>query len=259
MAKSNRGNRTARTVVLVSVLGSLSALSGCRRTSQPVAAMGSASNAPNGAAITTASTGEALAGGQPSTPRPQASSEAADGVPTRHEEWRFATRYPESERIEPGRWLHRHGVTGAVLREPCWDLGEQVGVPKAPGLLCLSVKQSPPESIATVYRVHSRRLEQVWHATVATWANWLELTPVLSSDGAVLELRDRTPRACEYALKEYRAKSRSGVRPGFGEALARGCSAVGPFDWEGRRYVKRPAVTSDAGGQRDRTELDFVE
>lgn len=257
MAKNNRGNGKVRRIVLVSVF--LIASSGCRRTSQPVAAMGSASNAPNGAAIGTVSAGEALAGGQPSTPRLQSSSEAAAGVPSRREEWRFAARYPESERIEPGPWLHRHGVTGAVLREPCWDLGEQVGVPKAPGLLCLSVKQSPPESIATVYRVQSRRLDLVWHATVATWANWLELTPVLSSDGAVLELRDRTPRACEYALKEYRAKSRSGVRPGFGEALARGCSAVGPFDWKGQRYVKRPAVASDTSGQRDTTGLDLIE
>jgi hypothetical protein len=159
----------------------------------------------------------------------------------------FHDYYSDRDRINPAAWVAQHELRKTNLRDPCWDLGVHVGVPPASGLLCLEYTRSPVQTIASVYRVEGQSLKNVWMGIVATWANWLDLTPVVSDDGTVLDLRDQSPCACFSALREHHEKVMAGIDWGFGDVLARGCTSVGIYEWAQGRYVKRAA--KDAGAR----------
>jgi hypothetical protein len=93
----------------------------------------------------------------------------------------------------------------------------------------------PEFTLARVYRLEGARLREVWQATIATYANWLELTPRLADDGT-LTLHDRVPYACERALAEYRAKLSARKPPPSGELLAPACRNRGKYRYEQGRY-----------------------
>ena len=156
---------------------------------------------------------------------------------TQAKEVRFDEHYPPSAKIDPTDWLNRQGIRKQKLRPPCWDLGDNVGSPPNPGLMCLRESKSPPATTAVIYRANGGKLERVWEAFIATWGNWLELTPILQKDGLTLKLNDRTPRSCAGAKHEYREKEESGIDADFGSVLFRGCAAVGTYVWRGNHFV----------------------
>jgi hypothetical protein len=117
------------------------------------------------------------------------------------------THYPPGDAVDVVAWLRAHGVTTALREQPCWDVGERVGVPPRPGLLCLATTHRPERTVATLHRLDGPRLSAVWQGVVGTYANWLELTPVLAPDGARLDLHERGANDCENALSELVAKS----------------------------------------------------
>jgi hypothetical protein len=87
---------------------------------------------------------------------------------------------------------------------------------------------------------------------------WLELTPLLSPDGATLKVLDVTPTQCDCALAEYDAKAASGINPGFGAALREGCAGRGEYAWEGTRYT-RPVSGSGLGRCSSDRDADATE
>lgn len=135
-------------------------------------------------------------------------------------------------------WLRAHGASAGPREKRCWDVGDHVGSPPAAGLVCETRFNSPSRTLASVYRLEAHALRRVWQGVVGTWANWLELTIVLSPDGATLTVQDRFSGACERALKEFDAKERGGVHADFGGVLREGCAGVGAYSWQKDRYVR---------------------
>jgi hypothetical protein len=153
---------------------------------------------------------------------------------------RFEEHYPRASAFPLREWLRRRGLRGPVSERVCWELSGVVGDPPADGVLCL--KEDPRKSLrwARVYRAEAGRARLVFEAIVATWANWLELTPVLASDGTLL-LHDRTAKDCYYAIVEYREKLDAQVPPPGGEWLEDACERVGKYRYEGGRYRLKEA------------------
>jgi hypothetical protein len=156
-------------------------------------------------------------------------------------EFRHVDYYPLDETIELRPWLSDHGVAGGFREEDCWDARDRVGVPPSPGLVCERRTTRPPKVTSRIYRLEGARLRLVWEGIVATYANWLELTPFLAENGAELVVRDRHPGSCDAAFAEFREKAQSGIRMDFGPALREGCASLGTHTWSGNRYVKMPA------------------
>jgi hypothetical protein len=149
-------------------------------------------------------------------------------------EVRFDDHYPDPLAFSLRAWSREHGLAGPSAEQRCWDLGEHVGVPAAPGLLCLTVTPQPLTH-AHVYRQEGARLRQVFEAIIAAWANWLELTPLLEADGS-LRLIDRSPGDCRAALAEASAKAQAHVAPPAAEYLPAACARVGLYRYERGQY-----------------------
>jgi hypothetical protein len=94
----------------------------------------------------------------------------------------------------------------------------------------------PELTLVRIYRLDGTQLREVFQAVIATYANWLELTPILEGEGQTLVLHDRTPRSCEGALTEYRAKLDARKPPPSGELLEPACKMRGRYAYEGGRY-----------------------
>ena len=91
-----------------------------------------------------------------------------------------------------------------------------------------------------LYRLEEKKLRVVFEAIVATSTNSTELTPILAPDGATLTLRDRAEGACPGALEESRAKMDHGVQPPeLDKAVRAACNALGIYEWDGTRYVRK--------------------
>lgn len=165
----------------------------------------------------------------------------------RHE---FSAYYSPELLLRADDWKQAHGARGGAKEAECWDLGERVGVPPAPGMLCLTRIKDPAETVARVYRLEGARLRRVWQGTIGTWANWLELVPLLSADGRTLVVHDRAPGSCEAALSEHHEKQGSGVAGNFGAVLRRGCAGLGTHVYEDGHYVQVRVVEPPAPGRR---------
>ncbi|MBM4362675.1 MAG: hypothetical protein FJ104_08335, partial [Deltaproteobacteria bacterium] len=153
-------------------------------------------------------------------------------------EVRRDAHYPSTSALVVADWLASHAATAQGIEKTCWDLGDRVGVPARPGLLCLRTSSHPAREQARIYRLEDGHLRVVWEGPVGTWANWLELTPLLADDGATLTVHEARPGACGAALDEYRAKEDSGVPMDWGGVLREGCALVGTYQYDGTRYVK---------------------
>jgi hypothetical protein len=175
-------------------------------------------------------------------PGPAAAVDAGvrTGAATREPEYRHDDYFPKNGVVDIRRWSSTHGVVAALHESECWDARDRVGVPPAPGLVCERSTTRPSKVTQRMYRLEGTRLRVVWEGVVATWANWLELTPILSDDGAELVVHERSAGSCERAFEEYREKEASGVRADFGPVLSEGCAARGVHPWSGDRYVKSP-------------------
>jgi hypothetical protein len=152
---------------------------------------------------------------------------------------RFDDHYPKARAFALHEWLRKRGLKGPASERICWELTSVVGDPPADGVLCVK-EQWPSLYWARVYRAKKGRVRPVFSAIVATWANWLELTPVVASDGT-LWLHDRTATDCSSAIEQYREKLRYQVPPPGGEWLEDACSRVGQYRYERGRYRLRRA------------------
>lgn len=157
------------------------------------------------------------------------------GPPDVAQTYAFDDYYPKAAAFSLLQHKRAHRLLGPTFEQRCWDLGQRVGVPTASGLLCLTDNRNPPFTLARIYRLEGNRLRQVWQAVVRTYANWLELTPVLSDDGGLV-LHDRSPGSCEGALGEYHAKLDAMKAPPSGELLGPACGKRGKYSYEQRQY-----------------------
>jgi len=148
----------------------------------------------------------------------------------------FSEHYPPGEAIALTAWKKQHRAQGPNFEQTCWDLGSRVGIPAAPGLLCTTKATKPELTLARIYRLDGTQLREVFQAVIATYANWLELTPLLEGEGKSLVLHDRTPHSCEGALAEYHAKVDARVPPPSGELLEPACKMRGRYAYERGRY-----------------------
>lgn len=123
-------------------------------------------------------------------------------------------------------------MRGPNFEQTCWEL-LGVGSPPLPGLLCTVVNRAPEFTLGRIYRLEDGALRQVWQATLRTYANWLELTPVISPDG---ELVLHDAGRCESALSEYWAKRDARKAPPSGELLEPACNKRGKYTYQGRSY-----------------------
>jgi hypothetical protein len=146
--------------------------------------------------------------------------------------------YPPEGAVILADWLRAHGASAGPREARCWDAGDRVGVPPVAGLVCETHSGPPSRTTATVYRLEGRGLRRVWRGVVGTWANWLELTVLLSPDGATLTVQDRSPEACEAAISEFEAKASYGVGGNFGGVLREGCAGRGAYAWQQGRYLR---------------------
>lgn len=156
-------------------------------------------------------------------------------APDVQQKYAFDDYYPKAAAFGLLEYKRTHQLLGPTFEQRCWDLGQRVGVPVASGLLCLTDNRNPPFTLARIYRIEGSRLRQVWQAVVNTYANWLELTPVLSEDGGLV-LHDQSLGACEGALGEYHAKLDAMKAPPSGELLGPACERRGKYVYEGRQY-----------------------
>jgi hypothetical protein len=145
--------------------------------------------------------------------------------------------------VAVAEWHTARGVTSRVVEKECWDLGDRVGVPPAPGLLCLRTSSRPSRVQGRIYRLEGKTLHLAWQGPVATWTNWLDLTPVLSDDGATLTVRERRSGDCEAAMEEYRAKEGAGIPMDWGPVLREGCASRGIYRYDGKAYAKDRGTT----------------
>jgi hypothetical protein len=188
-----------------------------------------------------------IASAPSSQPAASASATSAAPEPPQEEEehyepphfaFRWERRYPDEAAVDPKAWALAHGIKTVPKESPCWDVGEQVGVPKAPGLLCKTIIGDVPRKEAVLYRLDEKRLVVVWRALVAAWANWLDLSPTLAEDGTSLTLQDG--QDCLGAAREHRAKEADGIGVrGLTKVLFEACAGIGTYTWNGRRYVLR--------------------
>jgi len=180
-----------------------------------------------------------------STPPPAASTvapepESPPAAPTEPPEVLFSAHYPPEASVSLLNWKKEHHVTGPTFEQRCWELSQGIGSPPAAGLLCLVTNPKPLFTLARIYRQDGTTLREVWSATVFTYMNWLELTPIVGADGQSLELMDRTPWSCQAALSEYYAKKSARVAPPSGELLAPACNKVGKYRYEAGAFRFQP-------------------
>src|SRR5262249_34480846 len=127
----------------------------------------------------------------------------------------FDAHYPSAKEIDVDAWRSAHGVKKPLDAKVCWDANDRVGVPNAPGLFCLVVIPAK-KSLAHDRRMRLLRLEGdalvvVWDETIATYANWLELTPTISTNGATIALHEAAPHRCDGAIHESTEKDAASV------------------------------------------------
>jgi hypothetical protein len=165
----------------------------------------------------------------------------------REEDWdvRFFDQYPEPLAFSLDTWTKEHHVAGPTSEQRCWELGQRVGIPPAPGLLCLTSTRTPLTR-AHIYRLQDSRLREVFVAIVATYANWLELTPLIQADGSLL-LTDRCPGCCAGALAQASEKADAGVAPPSAQYLGPACAAVGSYRYENGQYLFNPPALVSRG------------
>jgi hypothetical protein len=206
--------------------------------------------APAFLALVTACAGTSSPGRDP-RPAPPISASAVDAgapeaqvpePPTRTPEYPHDEHYPPDAAVVLADWLRAHGVKSAFPERRCWDAGERVGVPPAPGLVCEASTNVPPRTTSRLYRLEGQRLRRVWKGTVKTYANWLELTPVLDPSGSRLVLHEASAGNCDAAQCEYSIKQQSGINAHFGDVLDEGCAQVGTYRWARDRYVRAPEL-----------------
>jgi hypothetical protein len=159
----------------------------------------------------------------------------------------FEKHYPAAASFPLGEYLREKKLKGPGFEQTCWELPPRVGVPPAPGLLCLVSPENQPLTVARIYRVEAGRLTEVFDAIIGAWANWLALVPLLHEDGTV-ELSDQRPFQCQHAVQgEYAMKVAAGVAPPGGEYLEAGCAKVGHYRFERGRYrLSGPPPQNDA-------------
>lgn len=160
---------------------------------------------------------------------------------------RFSSHYPLDQSVQLLTWKKEHHASGPTFDQRCWELPMPVGSPPAPGLLCTAENRQPEFTLARIYRLDGSTLREVWSATVATYLNWLELTPIVAPDGLSLELRDRTPGSCYSAIAEYRAKRSALKPPPSGELLEPACSKVGTYLYQNGAF-RLQATTKRSSG-----------
>jgi hypothetical protein len=157
----------------------------------------------------------------------------------------FDARFAAASAVDVDVWRSAHGVKSPLAAERCWDASDRVGVPQAPGLFCLGVIPAK-KSLASDVRLRLHRLEGgalpvVWDETVSTYANWLELTPTVSANGATLALHEASPHRCDGAIHESREKDAASVNiDGLTALLVRACGRRGVYAWTGKKYERAP-------------------
>jgi hypothetical protein len=145
----------------------------------------------------------------------------------------------ESHDAADKRDVWSHGVTGTVEGADCWEV--RVGVPPAPGLLCERYTTRPPRTTARLYRADGARLRKAWQGPVGAWANWVELTPIVSDDGSELQLHERRAGDCTHAWCDAVEKLSTGVHDGeFVQNLEFVCGHSGRWLWHDHSYVRPP-------------------
>lgn len=149
----------------------------------------------------------------------------------------FEGRYPPDQAVSGREWLARIKAHGSIAERQCWALGLNVGLPGAPGVLCVAPVPHVLAQRGTVYVFAEEKLRAVWQAVIAAGSGWLSLTPVLSSDGRRLELREPRPKTCERVLCHYEQKLAYGIDGGFGSALEDACSALGGYEFRDGKFV----------------------
>lgn len=171
----------------------------------------------------------------PPASAPPATSASSDAPPASAPEIRFVDHYPSARVVRLLAWKREHRASGPTFDQECWELGERVGSPLAPGLLCIAENRSPEFTLARIYRLEGTALREVWQATIATYMNWLALTPLVTEDGTLV-LHDARPGRCRGAIAEYRAKLAAQKPPPSGELLEPACLARGKYAYERGRY-----------------------
>jgi hypothetical protein len=149
----------------------------------------------------------------------------------------FSHQYPDDQRVAPAAWLKAHGAHGTHSEKDCWELADGVGVPPAPGILCVFTLGPPFERLARIYRLDGARTKKVWQATIGADPTWLELVPVVAGNGSTIEVRELRGGNCERALCQYAEKEAYGILMDFGPVLTRGCKARGLYTYEGGNFV----------------------
>jgi hypothetical protein len=158
-----------------------------------------------------------------------------------------AEYYAPDAAVDVGAWLREHAVSSKFGEATCWDAGLRVGVPPAAGLVCERSMERPPRTFSRVYRLENGKLRLVWEEVVKTYANWVDLTPVLSPTGAELTLHDSRRYRCAGAIGEARAKQDARVHPpSFTRAIEAACARRGVYTWNGKRYVLATKQALDA-------------
>jgi hypothetical protein len=180
-----------------------------------------------------------FASGPPPVPAPTTppADDEDDDYEPKNAVFRWERRYADADAVDPKEWAPAHGIKTVPKESPCWDAGDEVGVPPAPGLLCKTMIGDVPRIEAVLYRLDKKRLVVVWRGLVAAWANWLDLTPVLAEDGTSLTLHDGG--GCLGAAREARGKERAGIGVrGLSQTLFEACRGLGTYTWNGWRYVR---------------------
>ena len=162
------------------------------------------------------------------------------------ETFSFKTSYLSERAVTATEWKRVHGALGPLRDSQCWDLPQGVGVPAAPALLCwhsASDALPRPEYVARVYRLEGKKLRQVWQGTVATWTNWLDLTPIVADDGASLVVHDRSLGSCERAFAEAHAKLNARIDTPWLSVINRGCQQRGKWEYRAGKFVQVEKVS----------------
>jgi len=146
---------------------------------------------------------------------------------------KFSEHYRKEEAFRLLEWKREHHATGPTFDQECWELGVTVGTPAEAGLLCVTQNRSPEFKLARIYRLEGQALRVVWEATVATYANWLDLTPLLDAEGGLV-LSEGFPRSCEMAAGQAEGMGRNG--PPSTQLIRPACTKVGKYRYENHRY-----------------------
>lgn len=150
----------------------------------------------------------------------------------------FDSLYPSDRQLDVKSWRSSGNAKIPAKESTCWTVPEPVvGIPPAPGVLCLFPHKW--ETCVHVYREEGPRLRLVFDEIIHGWTNWLDLYPVIEPGGEIYlaEARGFSCRQMEMQLEE---KELAGVPPpGSGDLLA-ACSQRS-YHWSAGAYRLPPA------------------